>query len=51
MICLDYRKDKTTDDSPIVIWNHDIGLKHRIVSIANDFEEFINMLHEPMNCC
>ena len=47
MICFDYRNDKTTDDPPIVIWNHDMGLKHRVVFIANNFEEFINMLHEP----
>lgn len=47
MICFDYRKDKTTDNPPIVIWNHDMGLKHRVVFIAKNFEEFINMLHEP----
>ncbi|MBR1734338.1 MAG: SMI1/KNR4 family protein [Alphaproteobacteria bacterium] len=47
MICFDYRNDKMTDDPPIVIWNHDMGLKHRVVFIANNFEEFINMLHEP----
>ena len=46
-ICFDYRNDKTTDNPPIVIWNHDMGLKHRVVFIANNFEEFINMLHEP----
>ena len=46
MICFDYRNDKTTDNPPIVIWNHDMGLKHRVVFIANNFEEFINMLHE-----
>ena len=47
MICFDYRKDRTTDNPPIVIWNHDMGLEHRVVFIANNFEEFINMLHEP----
>ena len=47
MICFDYRKDRTTNDPPIVIWNHDMGLKYRVVFIANNFEEFINMLHEP----
>ena len=46
-ICFDYRHDKTTDNPPIVIWNHDMGLKHRVVFVANNFEEFINMLHEP----
>ena len=47
MICFDYRHDKTTNNPPIVIWNHDMGLKHRVVFVANNFEEFINMLHEP----
>ena len=47
MICFDYRKNQTTDNPPIVIWNHDMGLEHRVVFIANNFEEFINMLHEP----
>ena len=47
MICFDYRKDRTTNNPPIVIWNHDMGLEHRVVFIANNFEEFINMLHEP----
>ena len=47
MICFDYRDDKTTDNPPIVIWNHDMGLKYRVVFIAKNFEEFINMLHEP----
>lgn len=49
LICFDYRKNKGTDNPPIVIWNHDMGLKHRVVFIANNFEEFINMLHEPEN--
>lgn len=47
MICFDYRTNRTTDDPPIVIWNHDMGLEHRVVFIANNFEEFVNMLHEP----
>lgn len=47
LICFDYRKNQITDNPPIVIWNHDMGLKHRVVFIANNFEEFINMLHEP----
>ena len=46
MICFDYRKDRSTDNPPIVIWNHDMGLEHRVVFIANNFEEFINMLHK-----
>jgi cell wall assembly regulator SMI1 len=45
-ICFDYRCNRNTDNPPIVIWNHDMGLEHRVVFIANNFEEFINMLHE-----
>jgi hypothetical protein len=47
MICFDYREDRSTNNPPIVIWNHDMGLKHRVVFVANNFEYFINMLHEP----
>ena len=47
LICFDYRNNRNTDNPPIVIWNHDMGLEHRVVFIANNFEEFINMLHEP----
>jgi hypothetical protein len=47
LICFDYRKNRDTDNPPIVIWNHDMGLEHRVVFIANNFEEFINMLREP----
>jgi len=47
MICFDYRKNRTTDNPPIVIWNHDMGLEHRVVFIAKNFEEFVDMLHEP----
>jgi hypothetical protein len=47
LICFDYRKNRDTDNPPIVIWNHDMGFEHRVVFIANSFEEFINMLHEP----
>jgi cell wall assembly regulator SMI1 len=45
-ICFDYRKDRTTNDPPIVVWNHDMGLEHRVVFIANNFEEFVGMLYE-----
>jgi hypothetical protein len=47
LICFDYRHDRDTNNPPIVIWNHDMGFDHRVVFIANNFEEFINMLHEP----
>ncbi|MDR1402016.1 MAG: SMI1/KNR4 family protein [Puniceicoccales bacterium] len=45
LICFDYRNDRITDNPPIVIWNHDMGLEHRVVFIANNFEEFVNMLY------
>jgi hypothetical protein len=45
-ICFDYRKNRTTDNPPIVIWNHDMGLEHRVIFIANNFEEFVGMLYE-----
>jgi hypothetical protein len=47
LICFDYRKNRDTDNPPVVIWNHDMGFDHRVVFIANSFEEFIDMLHEP----
>jgi hypothetical protein len=48
LICFDYRKNRDTDNPPIVIWNHDMGLEHRVVFIANSFEEFVDMLHESI---
>lgn len=47
MICFDYRDNSDTDNPPIIIWNHDMGLKHRTVCVANSFEEFANLLHKP----
>ncbi|GHS92257.1 SMI1/KNR4 family protein [Alphaproteobacteria bacterium] len=47
MICFDYRKNKKTDNPPVVIWNHDMGFDHRVAFIANNFKEFVDMLHEP----
>ena len=47
LICFDYRSDHTTNNPPIAIWNHYLEFKHRTVFIANNFEEFINMLHLP----
>jgi hypothetical protein len=46
LICFDYRNDRTTDNPHIVIWYHE-GPDYNPVFIANNFEEFINMLHEP----
>jgi hypothetical protein len=46
-ICFDYRKHDG-DNPPIIIWAHDVrDNSKRISFVANDFEEFINMLHEP----
>ena len=47
-ICFDYRNDKNTTTPPIVFWCHDAYSEEgRVSFIANNFEEFINMLHEP----
>ncbi|MDR0695636.1 MAG: SMI1/KNR4 family protein [Holosporales bacterium] len=46
-ICFDYR-NHNGDNPPIVIWSHDVANNSKRISfIANNFEEFINMLHEP----
>ena len=45
-ICFDYR-DYNGSNPPIIIWNHDVYENSKRISfIANNFEEFINMLHE-----
>jgi hypothetical protein len=47
-ICFDYRNDQKTDNPPITYWCHDAQEPNgRTSFIANSFEEFINMLHEP----
>lgn len=46
-ICFDYRKDPNSDNPPVVFWYHDVAEQEdRTSFIANNFEEFINMLHE-----
>lgn len=46
-ICFDYRNDNKTDNPPIVFWCHDADSEDgRVSFVANNFEEFINMLHE-----
>jgi hypothetical protein len=47
LICFDYRNNRMTNDPPIVIWYHEVDFEHRVVFVANNFEEFIDMLHEP----
>jgi hypothetical protein len=47
-ICFDYRESKDACDPPIIYWCHDANEPdERISFIANNFEKFINMLHEP----
>lgn len=47
-ICFDYRENHKTDNPPIIFWSHDAANPDgRISFIANNFEEFINMLYEP----
>ena len=46
-ICFDYR-ECDTDNPPIIIWFHDVlDNSERIVFVANNFEEFVDKLHEP----
>ncbi|MDR0695641.1 MAG: SMI1/KNR4 family protein [Holosporales bacterium] len=45
LICFDYR-NHAGNNPPIILWLHDVE-EERISFIANNFEEFINMLHEP----
>lgn len=45
LTCFDYRKTKK--DPPIVFWVHDDPEGEDVHFIANNFEEFINILHEP----
>jgi cell wall assembly regulator SMI1 len=45
LTCFDYRNTKK--DPPIVFWCHDDPDGEDVHFIANSFEEFINMLHEP----
>jgi hypothetical protein len=47
LICFDYR-NYDGDNPPIIIWAHGAPENSKRISfIANSFEEFINMLHEP----
>lgn len=46
-ICFDYRNDPM-EWPPVVFWSHDVwGDSERVSFIANTFEEFVEMLHEP----
>jgi hypothetical protein len=45
LICFDYRNTK--ENPPIVFWCHDDPEGENVHFVANNFEEFINMLHEP----
>lgn len=47
MICFDYRADHTTDNPPIVYWNHESEPEESVSFIAKNFEEFLGILKEP----
>jgi hypothetical protein len=47
LICFDYRDNPTTDNPPIVYWNHEAEIGKDVSFIAKDFEEFLSMLKEP----
>lgn len=45
LTCFDYRETKINPS--IVFWVHDDPEGNDVHFVANNFEEFINMLHEP----
>lgn len=47
MVCFDYRADPTTNNPPVVYWNHEAYEGEDISFVANNFDEFITMLREP----
>lgn len=48
-ICFDYRNGKDNRNPPIVYWNHEADIGKDVSFIANNFEEFIDMLEEPQD--
>lgn len=46
-VCFDYRLNPKTDNPPVVYWNHDADIGQDVSFVANNFEEFIQMLKEP----
>ena len=46
-ICFDYRQGKDNINPPIVYWNHGADIGKDVSFIADNFEEFMNMLSEP----
>ena len=46
-ICFDYRQGKDNINPPIVFWNHGADIGKDVSFIADNFEEFMNMLSEP----
>lgn len=46
-MCFDYRVDEESRDPQIILWRHGTDLEKSISFIANNFEEFLNMLEEP----
>lgn len=43
-ICFDYRKNKENSNPIIVLWNHEDDIGKDVFFLANNFEEFIEML-------
>lgn len=44
--CFDYRADSTTNNPPIVYWSHGAPEGRDVSFIANNFDEFLQMLKE-----
>lgn len=53
LICFDYRAIHTTDNPPIVFWEHDAHISENetgyedVFWVSKNFEDFFNMLYSP----
>jgi hypothetical protein len=45
-ICFDYRNNPKTNDPPIVYWDHEADVGKDVSFIANNFDDFLEMLKE-----
>ena len=48
-ICFDYRDRKNLTDPQIVYWSHEADIGEDVSFIANNFEEFLNILEKPLD--
>lgn len=45
----DYRQGKDNKNPPVVYWNHEAEEGKDVFFLANNFEEFLEMLYEPQD--